>query len=331
MYRTIYVPVDNSEHSNRCVDLAVEFGRRFGATLIGCHVYAARLHDYRFKQMEFTLPEEYLEENELERQRRIHDSLISMGLQLISDSYLDVMQKRCEEAGIAFERKRFDGKHYKVLADDITASRYDLVILGALGLGAVKESLIGSVCERVVRRVNSNTLVVHDLAPLDERLADGVVVGIDGSPQALGALRTAAEFCRALGAPLRMVAVDDRSPDQAPASEEDAPDTGSATEQALERAAAVLRDAGVDGQAVRLQGKAFEQLLHYVRQVRPWLLVLGRNGGDAEAGSAQIGSCAENLLRLARCNLLLCAQPLEAQPQRAASQADAAVVTAPGP
>jgi hypothetical protein len=56
--------------------------------MIGCHVYAAKMHDYRFKQMEYTLPEEYLEETELERQRKIHDSLITMGLKLISDSYL---------------------------------------------------------------------------------------------------------------------------------------------------------------------------------------------------------------------------------------------------
>src|SRR5438067_7327843 len=137
MYKHIYVPVDNSEHSNRAIDLAVELGRAFGARLTGSHVYAARLHDYRFKQMEYTLPEEYQDENELARQRKIHDSLITMGLQLISDSYLDVLQRRCQEAGLAYERKAFDGKHYKVLVEDIAQSDYDLVIMGALGIGAV--------------------------------------------------------------------------------------------------------------------------------------------------------------------------------------------------
>ena len=78
MYKHVYVPVDNSEHSNRAIDLAVELGRAFGARLTGAHIYAARLHDYRFKQMEYTLPEEYKDETELERQRKIHDSLIAM-------------------------------------------------------------------------------------------------------------------------------------------------------------------------------------------------------------------------------------------------------------
>ncbi|MFN3477410.1 MAG: universal stress protein, partial [Candidatus Methylomirabilales bacterium] len=148
MFKKIYVPVDNSEYSNRAIELAVEIGKRFNATLVGSHVYAARLHDYRFKQMEYTLPEEYLEEAELERQRKIHDSLITLGLKLISDSYLDVMERKCQEAGLPFERKTFDGKHYKVLIEDIRGSDYDLVVIGVLGMGAVKESLIGSVCER---------------------------------------------------------------------------------------------------------------------------------------------------------------------------------------
>src|SRR3989304_1766277 len=153
MYKHIYVPVDNSDYSNRAIDLAVELGKAFRSRLTGCHVYAARLHDYRFKQMEYTPPGEYKDETERERQRKIHDSLIAMGLQLISDSYLDVMAQKAEAAGLPFERKMVDGKHYKVLIEDVRGAAYDLVILGALGMGAVKDSQLGSVTERFVRKM----------------------------------------------------------------------------------------------------------------------------------------------------------------------------------
>ena len=43
------------------------------------------------------------------------------------------------------------------LAEDIQASDYDLVIMGALGMGAVKDSLLGGVVERVVRRIQTDT------------------------------------------------------------------------------------------------------------------------------------------------------------------------------
>jgi nucleotide-binding universal stress UspA family protein len=62
MFETIYVPVDNSDYSNASVDLAIELAHAFGSRLVGSHVYAARMHDYRFKQMEYTLPEEYQDE-----------------------------------------------------------------------------------------------------------------------------------------------------------------------------------------------------------------------------------------------------------------------------
>ena len=38
-----------------------------------------------------------------------------------------------------------------MLAEDINTNAYDLVIMGALGVGAVKDSVIGSNTERVVK------------------------------------------------------------------------------------------------------------------------------------------------------------------------------------
>ena len=208
MFRKIYVPVDNSDYSNRAIDLAVELGRAFGSTLTGCHVYAARLHDYRFKQMEYTLPEEYRDEHELERQRKIHDSLIAMGLQLVSDSYLEVMRKKTEAAGLPYEPRMMDGKHYKALIEDVQGKDYDLVIMGALGLGAVRDSQLGSVTERFVRKVPVDTLVIRSLEP-PEAQQGAIVVGLDGSPQSFHGLKVGIALGKALHRPVHAVAVYD--------------------------------------------------------------------------------------------------------------------------
>ncbi len=227
MYTKIFVPVDNSEHSLACIDLAVALAGAFGGSLVGSHAYAARMHDYRFKQMEFTLPEEYLVEQEMEKQRKIHDSLITMGLELISDSYLVVMEEKARAANLPFEPKMYDGKNYKVIAEDIKASDYDLVIMGALGLGAVRDSLIGSVCERVCRRVKTDTLVIKNVADVDQQLlparraeeetqgevghlhGGGIVVGIDGSPESFAGLKTALALGRAFDKEVEAISVYD--------------------------------------------------------------------------------------------------------------------------
>ena len=325
MYKHIYVPVDNSEHSNRAVDLAVELGKAFGARLTGCHVYAARLHDYRFKQMEYTLPEEYKDETELERQRKIHDSLIAMGLQLISESYLDVMAQKAGAAGLEFERKMFDGKHYKVLIEDVRNSDYDLVIMGVLGMGAVKDSQLGSVTERFVRKVSTDTLVVRNLDGAD----GAIVVGLDGSPQSFHGLKIGLTLGKALQRPVEAVAVYDpylhyamfngivgvlsekaskifRFKEQEQLHEEII-DTGLAKiyQSHLEIGRKLAGEEGVNLGITLLDGKCFEKLLHYCRTRQPWLLILGRVGVHSDENESDLGSNTENLLRLAPCNVLL--------------------------
>jgi len=216
MYKTIYVPVDNSDYSNQAIASAIDLGRAFESRMVGCHVYAAKMHDYRFKQMEYTLPDEYLEETELERQRKIHDSLITMGLELISDSYLDSMKKQCAAVGLEFESKMMDGKHHVEILKDIQESGYDLTVLGVLGIGRARDSQIGSVCERVARSSNKDVWVVKRLP--GESQADGanaeverdtILVGVDGSPQSFGALMTAIDLAERFDKKVEAIAVYD--------------------------------------------------------------------------------------------------------------------------
>jgi nucleotide-binding universal stress UspA family protein len=328
MYRHICVPVDNSEHANRAIDLAVEIGQAFGAKLTGVHVYAGRLHDSRFKQMEYTLPERYRQETELERQREVHDSLIRMGLRLISDSYLDAMGRRAEAAGLALERKTFDGKHHKVLLEDARRSDYDLVVMGALGMGAVKDSLLGSVAERFVRGTATDTLVVKTLAPAEVGRG-AIVVGLDGSPQSFHALRLGIALGRALHRPVEAVAVYDpylhyalfksivgvlsaeaaqvfRFAEQEQLHEEII-DSGLARiyQSHLDIGRRLAAADGMELTTTLLAGKCFEKVLHHCRASQPWLLILGRAGAHSDEDEAELGSSSESLLRLAPCNVLL--------------------------
>src|SRR5512139_1889960 len=321
MYKSIYVPVDNSDHSNRAIACAVGLGKAYSAKLVGCHVYAAKLHDYRFRQMEYTLPEEYLDEVELERQRKIHDSLITMGLKLISDSYLATMAQQCCEHGLTFEPRMMDGKHHVELVRDIKGSDYDLVVMGALGLGRARDSVLGSVCERVVRGSDRDVWVVKRLPDGDASERDTILVGIDGSPQSFGALMTALELGRRLGKRVETIAVYDpylhysvfngivdvlteqaakvfRFEEQNQLHEE-VIDTGLAQiyQSHLEVAGTMAAEVGVEIHKTLLDGKAFQKVLNHARKIEPWLLVVGRTGIHSANDEHELGSNSENLLR----------------------------------
>ena len=326
MYKTIYVPVDNSDHSNMAVDLGVRLAKTFGSKIVGSHVYAAKMHDKRFKQMEAGLPEEYHDEKELDRQRQIHDSLITRGLQIITDSYLDYVDRRCTEANLPIERRSLEGRNWKVLVEDINSNAYDLVIMGGLGIGAVKDSVIGSNTERVVRRVrNSDLLIIKDTQPMN---GGKIVVAVDGSPYSFGGLMTGIELGKALNKPVEAIAAFDpyfhyaafhsisgvlneeagkvfRFKEQEKLHEEII-DSGLAKiyQSHLDISREVAQAEQTDIKTILLDGKAFEKIIQYVRKEQPSLLILGRIGVHSDE-DMDIGSNTENLLRSAPCNVLV--------------------------
>jgi nucleotide-binding universal stress UspA family protein len=329
MYKSIYVPVDNSDHSNRAVACALGLGKAYSAKLVGCHVYAAKLHDYRFRQMEYTLPEEYIDEVELERQRKIHDSLITMGLKLISDSYLDGMSRLCGESGLDFEPRMMDGKHHAEILKDLAASPHDLVVIGALGIGRARDSVIGSVCERVARQSDRDIWVVKHVPEPGEPERDTILVGVDGSPQSFGALMTAIDLARTFGKKVEAIAVYDpylhysvfngivnvlteqaakvfRFEEQNQLHEEII-DTGLAQiyQSHLEIGERMGNEAGVAIKKTLLDGKAFQKILDHARKTNPWLIVVGRIGVHSPEDETGLGSNAENILRAAACDVLL--------------------------
>jgi nucleotide-binding universal stress UspA family protein len=329
MYKSIYVPVDNSDHSNRAVVCSLALGKAFSAKLVGCHVYAAKLHDYRFRQMEYTLPEEYIDEVELERQRKIHDSLITMGLKLISDSYLDGMSRRCGESGLAFEPRMMDGKHHAEILKDLAGSQHDLVVIGALGIGRARDSVIGSVCERVARQSDRDVWVVKHVPEPGEAERDTILVAVDGSPQSFGALMTALELARTFGKTVEAIAVYDpylhysvfnglvgvlteqaakvfRFEEQNQLHEEII-DTGLAQiyQSHLEVGERMANEAGVTIKKTLLDGKPFQKIIDHARKTNPWLLVLGRIGVHSPNDETALGSNTENILRGAPCDVLL--------------------------
>lgn len=320
----ILVAVDASDYANRAIAEATRLAASAGGTLTGIHAYAAKLHDRRFRQMEGGLPQRYREESELERQREVHDSLITRGLGIIGDSYHDAAEQTCAAAAVPYRRLSPEGKNYRRIVEAAASGEFDLVVLGALGLGAVQDSSIGTVCERVTRRSPIDVLVIRDHR---RQLGDGpVVVGIDGSPCSFGALKTAIDIGRRLGVPIHAVAAYDpyfhyvafqriasglseeagrvfRFKEQEKLHEEII-DDGLAKIYAshLEVARTVACEDGVEIMTALLDGKPYQAIARYLAEVGASLLLVGKTGVHADPG-LDIGGNTENLLRLAPCHV----------------------------
>ena len=139
MYKKIFIAIDNSLHSNYCIDLGIAVSKKFDSRLVGCHVYDASLHQRRFRDMEKGLPPQYQDETALQRQRNLHSSLINLGLKLISESYLDVFKNKCREAAVPHESLLLEGKNYYEIIKELASALILLDGFKAIGENAHKD------------------------------------------------------------------------------------------------------------------------------------------------------------------------------------------------
>ncbi|MBS1270658.1 MAG: Universal stress protein [Gammaproteobacteria bacterium] len=327
LYRRVLIALDSSDYANQALDMGIALARLTpDANIIGVHAYAAKLHDVRFKQMEGGLPEQFREEQELERQRDVHDDLITRGLSIITDSYLDQAERGCLEAGIDFRRRSLEGKNYRALVDETNSENYDLLVMGALGLGAVEGSRVGTVCRRVARRSNIDTLVIKD--PVQAIDKGPILVAVDGSAKSYGGLITALRLAREWNVEVRVAAVFDpyfhyvafnriagvlseeagkvfRFKEQEKLHEEII-DSGLAKiyQGHLDVAGSIAEDYDVKIEKVLLDGKPHDAIQKYVKKIKPSLLVMGKLGIHADP-DLDIGGNTEALLYNVDCAALI--------------------------
>ena len=325
-YNSILLAVDSSDHANRGTLDAIKLGQLWQTEITAAHVYAAKLHDHRFRQMEGGLPEQFREEQELERQRDVHDDLITRGLSIITDSYLDQADRACDENEIPFRRCSLEGKNYRELTRETNSGNYDLLIMGSLGLGAVKGSRLGTVTNRVSRRANIDTLVIKQP---ERSIADGpIVVAIDGAPRANGGLLTAMAMAERWQVPLHIISAFDpyyhyvafnriagvlseeagkvfKFQEQEKLHEEII-DSGLARiyQGHLDVAQSIADDYGITVTTQLLDGKPHDAIEKYLKKVDASLLVVGKLGIHAD-DELDIGGNAELLLQNCECAILL--------------------------
>ncbi|MGC2167167.1 MAG: universal stress protein [Gallionella sp.] len=327
LHRRILVALDSSDHANAAMRIAVSLAKLDSDAIIaGSHVYAAQMHDIRFRQMEGGLPDQFRQEQELERQRDVHDDLITRGLSIITDSYLDQAARLCDELDISFKRRSLEGKNYRELARETNSGTYDLLIMGALGLGAVHGSRLGTVCTRVARRSQIDTLIVKDPG---RAVNDGpVVVAVDGSPKSYGGLLTALTLAKHWQVSVKVIAAFDpyyhyvafnriagvlseeagkvfKFKEQEKLHEEII-DSGLAKiyDGHLAVSRTIAKDHDIDIETELLDGKPHDAIEKYLKKVKPSLLIVGKLGIHAD-DELDIGGNTEQLLQNVECSILL--------------------------
>jgi nucleotide-binding universal stress UspA family protein len=325
MYSTVLVGLDGSKHSIWGAQIALAIARGLGAEILACHVYDTGIHRVRFHEMEPGLPTRYQGKESLHQLRNAHDSLISDGLQALSRGYMEHFVSEARGAGVTTSEVNVEGRNYVKILEAAHGRKTDLIVLGAHGIGACDDGLLGSTAARILRHAKCDVLIAR--RPLGD---EGILVGIDGSEHSMAALHKGAIWGQTFKRPIHVAAAYDPGfhsdvfKTMAHALSEERQEEVGLTRQMnlhqgfidgvlgnlyqsfLDRARKQTGRMGKKKSCALLRGKAYQAMIEYAGKIRADLLIVGRHGYHREKIS-EIGSNAEAIVRLGKTNILVVA------------------------
>lgn len=180
MFDTILVPVDRSTFSEHAIPSAIDLAKRTGAqlhfvlvhTLLGVEV--SRGTPVAAMETTFDL--------EIEREEK---------------SYLEGLATRVHnETGLSVETALLDGEIARTIEEYIRTHEIKLVVMTTHGHGGLRRAWLGSVADRLVRRVSVPLLLIRPTEDEAQRTLAfyRVLVALDGSRLAERALHAASDL-----------------------------------------------------------------------------------------------------------------------------------------
>jgi len=138
MFEKILVPLDGSEHSIKALEVAVQIALRFNGKITLIHVYS--LGGFSFRA---TPNKEFIE------------AIRKAGVNILADG-----EKRAKAEGVHVETVLLEGHVVGQIVKVCREGKFDLIVMGARGLGKIEELVLGSVSDGVTRHACCPVLVV---------------------------------------------------------------------------------------------------------------------------------------------------------------------------
>lgn len=212
---------------------------------------------------------------------------------------------RAADRDVAVETTVERGVPYRRIVDH--ARTADLVVVGRQGTGGLREFLLGSTAERVVRRSP-----VPVLTPETDTLArpnyDTLLLCLDGSDGARAAIPPATDLAQACDATVHVLSVVDTTPFDPDVVVDLLGGFETLAEDVVERVADDLASAGVETITAVERGAASATIRTYASRVDADLVAMGVTGATGLEASL-LGSTTAKVLRVGERPVLTAPRP----------------------
>ena len=311
-FATVIVPHDGSRLADTAQPFAAELARATGSAVVLLRVLEERRPIFNVARRELTWFSRSTTRGELSASEILAGPLAWF-----------------KEQGLPAQPViRFGDPRSEIVAEAAAHPR-PVIVIASHGRGGLGRVLLGSVVTRVLQTAACPVFIVRARRP--EQQAEAVrfrriAVALDGSELAEQALPVAIDLARDTGAAVELIRVADTYRDEAPPEPErfltspayeamlqDFDRREAETRDYLERMTAVLREHGLDVSWHALSGDPARQILGYVEDNPPDVLLLTTHGRGGLARWVY-GSVADHLLTSASVPLLLVRSTVQPAP-----------------
>lgn len=152
MFNKILVPLDGSEHSLKALDIAIKIAKRFDGKITLIHVYSVSVRPVIVPEpstltpgIPIMAPTEYSKVAEVVREA---------GVRILAQG-----KERAKAEDVEAETMLREGHVVHEIVKAAEEGRFDLIVMGARGISKIKELILGSVSDGVIRNAPCPVLV----------------------------------------------------------------------------------------------------------------------------------------------------------------------------
>jgi len=154
MFRKILVPLDGSEHSLRALETAIQVARKFDGKITLIHVYSVTVAPMMMPEPTTLTPSGVPVVTPAEISKMV-EAAREVGNRILKEG-----EQKVESENIQVETIINEGNTVQEIIKVAKEGTFDLIVMGVKGIGRLRELLVGSVSEGVIKHAPCPVLVV---------------------------------------------------------------------------------------------------------------------------------------------------------------------------
>ncbi|MCW4052274.1 MAG: universal stress protein [Candidatus Bathyarchaeota archaeon] len=154
LFRNILVPLDNSDHSRRALDVAIQIGKKFSGKITLIHVYSVSV-------VPVTVPEPYSFTSSVPVVPPAYVSKLAEASREAGRKILEEGKKKAEAEKVEVGIKLEEGHAVQEIVKASKEGNFELIVMGARGVSHVREMLLGSTTDGVMHHVACPVLIIR--------------------------------------------------------------------------------------------------------------------------------------------------------------------------